>query len=195
MQALTASPIVERFMRFVSVSDTGCWYFNGTRHSQGYGMFGLAGKMVAATHFVLIHICNRARPAGLFACHSCDNPPCVNPKHLRWATHAENMQEMKEKGRRRIKVPVYDPEAEERKRRYARVNTSRGDSHWTRQMPEKVRRGELNGNAKYSDSEIARVRLLWQEGLPKARIARLTGISRSYVQFLVADKFRKEAII
>jgi hypothetical protein len=27
----------------------------------------------------------------LDAAHSCDNPPCINPRHLRWATHRENL--------------------------------------------------------------------------------------------------------
>lgn len=27
------------------------------------------------------------------ACHSCNNPSCINPRHLRWATKSENMQD------------------------------------------------------------------------------------------------------
>lgn len=38
-------------------------------------------------------------PKGMSVLHSCDNPACINPAHLRVATHAENMAEMARKGR------------------------------------------------------------------------------------------------
>jgi hypothetical protein len=41
----------------------------------------------------------REIPEGMEIMHTCDNPKCVNPSHLKLATTAENMQDKRIKGR------------------------------------------------------------------------------------------------
>ena len=96
MLPVTALDILNRCRRDPA---TGCMVWQGPRFKWGgYGRVIIAGKQRRA-HRVLFEILNGPLPPGREVCHSCDNPPCCNPKHLSAGTHAQNMAEMKAKGR------------------------------------------------------------------------------------------------
>jgi hypothetical protein len=71
-----------------------CWLWTATRLPAGYGRVG-----DGYAHHLALKIDGRARPPGAIALHSCDNPPCVNPAHLRWGTYLENNRDALNKGR------------------------------------------------------------------------------------------------
>lgn len=66
-----------------------------------------------------------------FICHHCDNRRCVNPSHLYRGDARTNVEDMFRRGRA---TPT-----EQRRIQHA-LAAPRGDQHWTRRMPERIRR-------------------------------------------------------
>lgn len=76
-----------------------CWpWIAAFRPSVKYGYVSINGKSLAATH-VALTIDGRVRPSPAHcARHSCHNPPCCNPAHLKWGTQWENAVDAFERG-------------------------------------------------------------------------------------------------
>jgi len=91
-------PLEKRFLAAVAKTDT-CWLWTGATNGH-YGKIGVNGKTVPAPR-VAYTLFRGPIPPGMFVLHSCDNPLCVNPEHLRTGTHRENMRDMAERGRAR----------------------------------------------------------------------------------------------
>lgn len=80
------------------VTDQGCWEYKGSRTIQGYGRITSKGVTVKA-HRASYEAWVGGIPNGLVVLHSCDNPTCINPKHLSVGTHQDNADDMVRKGR------------------------------------------------------------------------------------------------
>lgn len=97
-----SSPTVdERFWAKVDRrGDDECWEWQAHTDRGGYGQFSPErSRQVAAHRWSLASHTGKSIPQGMFVLHSCDNPACVNPAHLRLGDHADNMRDRKERGR------------------------------------------------------------------------------------------------
>ncbi len=94
-----------RFWQKVEVgSKDECWPWKACRCAHGkakldYGRFGVGGGRTMTAHRVAYILAYGEIPDELFACHSCDYPPCCNPAHLFAGTGKENAADRDSKNR------------------------------------------------------------------------------------------------
>lgn len=94
-------PLSERFWEKVDQrGPEECWPWLGAHGRKGHGRTAIGRRQVMAAQVAWSLHHGRHFPEGMFALHSCDNPPCVNPAHIRPGTHLDNMADMTSRGRR-----------------------------------------------------------------------------------------------
>lgn len=141
-----------------------CWPWRRARFENHYGAFAV-GKTNFRASRVAYFLAFRIDPSEYLVCHTCDNPPCCNPKHMFLGTTADNAMDMKQKGRaaagdrsgRRL-----HPE------RYATANDS---IHWPQSRIEKTR-GNNNGRALITSSTVRTIRSMHGVGINAHEIHR-----------------------
>lgn len=81
-----------------------CQEWSGERRPDGYGILrlGISSAMAHRAAWALHN--HKPIPKGMCVCHTCDNPPCVNPNHLFLGTHQDNFRDMFDKGRHQINM-------------------------------------------------------------------------------------------
>lgn len=115
----TRLPLEERFWSKVAKTSTSdCWFWKASIDVNGYGQFGLMPgqlgtgpkQVMAKAHRVAWILTHGEIPPGMYLCHTCDMPRCVNPSHLFLGTQVENMRDCVQKNRHgcgRVGSPIY----------------------------------------------------------------------------------------
>lgn len=76
-----------------------CWPWTGRLDKHGYGRLSVGKTPKLAARIAVEIKIQRKLEKGECALHKCDNPRCVNPKHLWVGTQGDNMRDKEEKGR------------------------------------------------------------------------------------------------
>lgn len=103
----THAPPDERFWRGVARGEPAeCWMYERGKGRGIYGLFQSGGKgsPSVGAHRYSYELHYGKIPDGLFVCHHCDTPRCVNPEHLFLGTARDNTADMVAKGRARFSI-------------------------------------------------------------------------------------------
>src|SRR3990167_5845661 len=79
--------------------DEKCWEWLASKNNMGYGKLYWHGRLWLA-HRVAYTLAYGEIPSDKILMHTCDNPGCVNPRHLRVGTFLDNARDMVTKGRK-----------------------------------------------------------------------------------------------
>lgn len=147
-------------------TDTGCWEY-AIRESSGYGVVRV-GRIQELAHRLSWRLHFGAIPIGLFVCHRCDNPSCVNPAHLFLGSARDNNLDRQSKGRSK------------------NLFTS-DDLH-----PARVRRGERHWCAKLSADDVRAIRTRVASGETQVAVGTAFGVTAPTVSRIVRHVWRAE---
>ncbi len=137
-----------------------CWLWKlAVYKKDGYGATTWEGKPFKAHRLAFIlsgGLLTKDKPLVL---HSCDNPPCCNPAHLRAGNSAENNLDARIRGRARLTCGVKTPQ-----------------------------KGENGSNVKLTMEKVLNIREKRLKGDSYAKLARLFKVSKSNIAFIVRGK-------
>jgi len=158
MRIYKKQDVKKRFWSKVNiVGEDDCWEWQAGSRGLGYGAFKFEKKTIDAHRMVWFLVYGEF--PDLLVCHSCDNPPCCNPKHLFLGTYQDNMDDAVRKNRLQT-----------------------GDLNWSRRLPDKVRRGTKVLLAKLNEEKVLDIRIRLDKGESPSSIARIYNVDAGAIR-------------
>jgi len=96
-------PPEERFWERVNVNGE-CWEWTARLNKHGYGLFYVGQDNILAHRWIYAHL-NGPITSSEWVLHSCHNPACVRPEHLRVGTPHDNSMDMVDADRQPRSLP------------------------------------------------------------------------------------------
>lgn len=128
-----------------------CWIWTGcTGAKSPYGVIRFKGKQTTV-HRVAYELEYGLFDYSLQVCHKCDNPKCVNPKHLFLGTCLDNARDRVRKGRQSKKSYLGD------------------------------QTGELNRGAKLTNEKVKEIKRLLRDGVSQTKIAKMFKVDHANI--------------
>jgi hypothetical protein len=138
-----------------------CWEWMASKNKNGYGRFAFNRKTDTAHRFAYVITYGPLTEENPCVLHSCNNPGCVNPRHLRAGTQYENNQD-----------------------RNGAARTSAGENHSV-VMKQVAARGERQHCSKLTSDSVLEIRHLHVNGASKGDLGRMFGVAFSTIRKVV----------
>lgn len=95
---------LEEILQYTNETETGCLEWTRCFNTDGYARMAWKGSTNGKVHRIVYELTNDEDIEGKVIRHTCDNPRCINPKHLISGSYLDNVKDRNERERTYKKI-------------------------------------------------------------------------------------------